>query len=104
MRQVLLGDIVAAARAVLDLPPSEQAVAVSTMMDRAHIADKIMKRTGLPHRQWGNGSLMAAAGPRPQKPEPFLSDLDYLAALRLILQALATWKQNQRRSIRRQGG
>jgi hypothetical protein len=103
MRQVLLGDVVAAARSVLELSPPERAAAVSKMIDNAHIADKVMKRTGLPHKTWGNGSLMAAALPKPKGTEPFLSDLDYLAAIRLILEALAVWKQNQRQSIRRHG-
>lgn len=95
MRQVFLGDVVAAARSLLELPPPERAAATVSMINHAHIADKVMKRTGVPHKRWGNGSLMAAAFPKPTVAEPFLSDLAYLTAIRLILASLATWKQQQ---------
>jgi hypothetical protein len=95
MRQVLLGDVVAAARSALELPPREQPAAISGMMYRAHCADKVMKRRRRLHAQLGNGSLMAAAMPRPMAAEPFLSDCDYLDAIRLVLSVLAAWKQQQ---------
>lgn len=101
MRQVMLGDVVAAARSLLEVPPSERAAAISLMIDRAHIADKIMKRIGLPHKDWGNGSLMAAALPKPTTSEPFLDDLDYLEAMKLSFAALVSWKHRQANSIRR---
>lgn len=101
MRQVLMGDVIAAARSLLEVPPSERRAAISKMLYHAHIADKVMKRTGSPHRKWGNDSLMAAAFPKPKQGEPFLSNLDYLYAMRLILEQLIAWKQARQPSIRR---
>lgn len=95
MRQVFLGDVVAAARSVLEVPQHDRAAALVLMMYRAHCADKVMKRTQQPHACWGNGSLMAAATPKPTAAEPYLSDCDYLAAIRLVLSVLAAWKQQQ---------
>lgn len=92
MRQVLLGDVVAAARALMDLPPSERAAAIARMIDQAHCADKFTKRTGRPHKCWGNGSLMAAAVPKPKTREPFLSDPAYIQAMQQCLAALLAWK------------
>lgn len=93
MRQILIGDVIAAARSMLELPNPERAGAVSKMLYRAHIADKVMKRTGLPHKAWGNGSLMAAVSPKPKQAEPFLNDPDYLEALRSTLEQVIAWKK-----------
>lgn len=101
MRQVLHGDIVAAARSLVEIAPKDRAGALRDMLFHAHSADKFRKRTGVPHRHWGNGSLMAAAFPRPKREEPSLSDLDYLAAMQLILAGLVEWKQSRRPSGRR---
>lgn len=101
MRQVLHGDIIAAARCLVEIPPSDRAAAISDMLYHAHTADKVTKRTGAPHKTWGNGSLMAAALPRPKHAEPSLSNLDYLAALHIILDALMAWRQSRRASIQR---
>jgi len=96
MRQVLHGDIIAAARSLLEIAPQDRAAAICVMLYHAHSADKFRKRTGGSHRQWGNGSLMTAASPRPKQGEPSLSDLDYLAALQLILHAVLEWKRSRR--------
>jgi len=101
MRQVLHGDIIAAARSLREIAPQDRAAAICAMLYHAHSADKFRKRTGAPHRQWGNGSLMAAALPRPKQGEPSLSDLDYLAALQLILLGVLEWKQSRRPKCRR---
>lgn len=100
MRQVLLGDIIAAARALLEIPPSDRAAAIKTMLYLAHSADKFRKRTGRPHKQWGNGSLMAAV-PKPKFHEPYLSSVNYLCALQLVLAALTEWKRGHDPSLRR---
>ncbi len=96
MRQVLHGDLIAAARSLAEIAPQDRAAAVCAMLYHAHSADKFRKRTGVPHRQWGNGSLMMAASPRPKQAEPSLSDLDYLASMQLILQELLEWKRSRR--------
>lgn len=103
MRQVLIGDIIAAARSLLEVPPCERTVAAAAMLYRAHVADKVTKRTGLPHKTWGNGSLMAAALPRPNRAEPFLTDAAYLEAVHFMLGHVIAWKRANRALIRRHG-
>ncbi len=88
MRQILLGDVTAAARALVTAPPGDRARLIRLWLDQAHMAHAFHKRIGRPHPLWGNGSLMAralAAGPRA---EPLPSDPDYLSALRLVIEAL----------------
>lgn len=96
MRQILLGDIVSVARVALARPRSDRDQAIVTLLDQAHIAHKVIKRTGRAHRRWGNGSLMAACANWPKVPEPFAGDPEYLEVLRRTLALLIGWK-NQRR-------
>jgi hypothetical protein len=95
MRQVLMGDIIAAARSLRNVPPPMQAAAANALFYRAHLADKVMKRTGMPHSAWGNGSLLACAALPPPIPEPFPSDLEYLVALQAVIEGLIAWKKAQ---------
>ncbi|MDN5786012.1 hypothetical protein [Pseudorhodobacter sp.] len=88
MRPILMGDIVAAARALREARDDDWPQHMTEMLYRAQIADKVVKRTGQPHRLWGNGCLMAAAFPTPKKPEPFLDDITYLVALRTVVDGL----------------
>jgi hypothetical protein len=94
MRQVLIGDVVAAARLLCELPRSDWVEAITNVLNRAHIAHKVMKRTGMQHRAWGNGSMLAAVD-RPAQPEPFLSDPKYLAALHHVFGQIIKWKSEQ---------
>jgi hypothetical protein len=95
MRQVLMGDIIAAARSLQNVPPQKQRRAADEMLYRAHVADKIVKRTGVGHAVWGNGSLLASASVWPAKAEPFPSNLEYLDSLLLVIEALVVWKKAQ---------
>lgn len=96
MRPILIGDIIAVARSVLDLPRREWANRIIVMLDQAHIADKVTKRTGRPHPVWGNGSLLSASKPKPDRPEPFARDVHYLEALRETLVQILEWKRQRR--------
>ncbi|MBI1217485.1 MAG: hypothetical protein GC186_02965 [Rhodobacteraceae bacterium] len=89
MRQVLMGDVIAAARVLLADDPPHRPVLLGRMIHQAEQADHYRKRLGRNHPDWGNGSLMAAAGVWPQAPEPFLSDPDYLDCLDMVLVRLA---------------
>ena len=89
MRAVLMGDVIAAARALLAFEPVERQALLVRMIDQAEQADRYRKRLGRAHPNWGNGSLMAAASRWPQAPEPFLSDPDYLDCLQMVLGRLA---------------
>jgi hypothetical protein len=92
MRQLLMGDLIAASRAVLVLPPDQRRQAIAKMLYHAHSADKFVKQTQKLHPQWGNGSLMAAAA-RPPGPEPFAGELAYLDALHDVLGQIICWKR-----------
>ena len=82
---------------MLEVPPQAWAQTATTMLDHAHMADKVVKRTGVPHRKWGNGSLMAAAFPTPKSAEPFLNNPAYIEAMHLVLQQLIAWRRANRR-------
>lgn len=88
MRQILHGDVVAAARALLCAAPAARAALAARLIEDADVADRWRRRTGRAHPARGNGSLMAAAAAWPQAPEPFLDDADYLDCLRLVIEQL----------------
>jgi hypothetical protein len=88
MRMLLLGDIVAAARALMAVPIDCRGSLLETMFQQANAAHDYHKRLFKPHPCWGNGSLMARANAEPQVAEPFWSDLDYLGALQMVIGAI----------------
>lgn len=57
MRQIGLSDLFHAARAVLSVPPSQRNALCESLLWRAHVADKYVKRLGKLHPEWGDGSL-----------------------------------------------
>lgn len=89
MREVLPGDLSAAARALLPLPEAARRAAAKRMIAEADIADRYRKRTGRAHALYGNGSLMAAALRRHPPAEPFLSDPGYLDCLATVILLLS---------------
>ncbi|MFC2967851.1 DUF7742 family protein [Acidimangrovimonas pyrenivorans] len=88
MRQVLPGDLVAAALVLRALPEAERDGALRRLLEEADLADRYRKRLGRPHPDYGNGSLMAAALRHRPGGEPFLSDPAYLDALGRVIAAL----------------
>lgn len=88
MRCVLHGDLVAAARVLLALPPERRRAAMRLLLARARAADRYRLRHGRAHPRFGTGSLMAAASGWERLPEPALSDPDYLRCLIVVLSAL----------------
>lgn len=85
MRPVLHSDVIAAARALVPLPPRARDAAARRLVAQADAADRYRKHMGHAHRVWGNGTLMAAAGPGVSRP---LADPDMLDATRAIIDAL----------------
>ena len=83
-----MGDIIAAARAMMVLPVPEQAGFLNLMLGQTHAAHLFHKHKKIPHPRWGNGSLMARANLEPQVSEPFASDVAYLQALQMVIAAL----------------
>lgn len=95
MRTVLIGDAVAAARALLPLPQAARPAMMARLLYEAHLADCCRKRLGRGHPRFGNGTLMDAASRHPQPPEPFLDDAEYLSALLTVLAALLARKRRE---------
>lgn len=92
MRTILLGDITAAARALLCVPQTHRPGLVTTMIKQADAAHDYHKRFRKPHPFWGNGSLMARANTEPQVTERFASDVDYLSVLQMVIAAIIVRK------------
>jgi hypothetical protein len=89
MRALLLGDVVAAARALLPVAEEERVAVLSALIEAATLADGHRRRSGRSHPRHGDGSLMAAALARGCAREPFLDDRDYCRCLALVLTRLA---------------
>ena len=92
MRQIMYGDVIAAATAVRRLVPDVRATAVWHMLENADVADRYRKRLGRPHPRLGNGSLMSAARHGGDLHESFLSDLEYLRSVDVVIQMLIKWR------------
>jgi hypothetical protein len=89
MRPPLLGDVVAAARALRAVAGPERGVLLARLMARAAEADGHARRVGRNHPRFGDGSLMAAALAHRVVREPGLEDADYCLCLVLVLSAIA---------------
>ena len=85
MRPVLHTDVIAAAGALVPLPPQARDSAARRLVAQADAADRYRKRMGRAHGLWGNGTLLAAAGRGTPRP---VTDPDMLDAMRAIIEAL----------------
>ncbi|KUF11927.1 DUF7742 family protein [Pseudoponticoccus marisrubri] len=92
MRPVRPGDLSAAARALLPLPPGMRAAAADRLLDAADAADRYRRRFGRAHHLWGNGTLRAAALVGDVPCEPRLDDPDYIHCLTTVLARLQARK------------
>lgn len=88
----------AAARVLLALPRATRQAACRRMIEEADAAHRYFKRFGHSHVDWGDGSLMAAAGHHPMRPEPGFSDQDYCQCFELVLSTLIDWRISRRHS------
>lgn len=88
MRTILIGDLIAAARALLAVGPGARAGLAESMIDEAHAAHSCYKRKRRPHPEWGNGSLMSRANLCAQVAEPFWENADHLKVLNSLIAAL----------------
>ncbi len=96
MRTLLLGDIIAAARALLALPAENRPSLLEAMIRQADAAHRFHKRRSRQHPEWGNGSLMARANIETQVAEPMASDCEYLRVLCLVLEGVISHKLGAR--------
>jgi len=88
MRAVLPGDLSAAARVLLGLPPDERAQAARRLVQEAEIADRYRRNTGSVHPGFGSGSLMSRALRAAPLPEPLIDQPDYARCLIRVLEAI----------------
>jgi hypothetical protein len=95
MRAVRVGDLDEALRVLLAQPEGDWPQLVREMLDRAHAADKLRKRTGRSHPQWGTGSLMSQARSRQQAAYPLRHDSNALAALVALATAILRWRSDR---------
>jgi hypothetical protein len=96
MRPVLYGDLHAAARRLSGLSAGERAGALAEMLYRAHCADRFRRRTGRGHPEWGNGSLLMAAGTGWPDPACPVTEAAYLEALSSVALGILDWRRARR--------
>ncbi len=96
MRDITHGDICAAARVLVDTPRSNWDAETARLLTEAEHADRYRRGFGIAHPRLGNGTLMAAALARAPAPAPPASDLDYLAALAAVIEAVLDWRSGER--------
>ena len=97
MQPLVIGDVLAAARALLAVPPGRRAALCLRLYAEAERADAHRRRTGRPHPRWGDGSLMGAALRRRPPGEPALSDPAFRACLVAVLLAADRYPRAQDR-------
>ncbi len=85
MQEFLLGDAIAAARALMLVPAPRRAWRLRRMLAEARAANAFRLAHGYSHPRWGDGSLMTAALRRGVPDEPPLSDPAYRQSLILVL-------------------
>jgi hypothetical protein len=98
MRPVQIGDLIWVARAVALQASDRQEDFCRSLFDMAQAADLYRRATGCCHPNWGNGSLMAAAGQSVLPPEPGFDDPSYVVAWRVTLRIYEAWLISQTRN------
>jgi outer membrane lipopolysaccharide assembly protein LptE/RlpB len=88
MRAILLGDLDAAARAVLAVPAEEWTERITGIIERAERAERYLAATGRFHVRDGNGSLGSAARKSGLVSARTSCDRAYLVALGAVIAAL----------------
>lgn len=89
MRAVLHTDLVAAARALLAVPPQARVALCRQLLGKADWADRFVRRLGRVHPEWGNGTLADAARRAGLAAEPSFSDRSYRDCLLIVLDQMA---------------
>jgi hypothetical protein len=90
MRAVLHSDLVAAARALLAVPPQARGALCRHLLEKADWADRYVRRLRRVHPEWGNGTLADAARRVGLAAEPSFSDRTYRACFLIVLGQMAS--------------
>ncbi|MEL6510881.1 MAG: hypothetical protein AAGK28_09870 [Pseudomonadota bacterium] len=88
MKPLLMGDVIALARAMRAAPEAQRAALIAQVFEDARTAADFARHMRKTHPRLGNGSVMAASAGYPQVPEPWLTDRDYCRCLRDIFDVL----------------
>ncbi|MGH1465760.1 MAG: hypothetical protein ACRBBQ_10415 [Cognatishimia sp.] len=99
MRIVLIGDVLAMARALMVENAEIQPRLCQKWCAEAEAADKYRKKFAREHPMWGNGSLMARARllTPPSIMRASVDNPAYCQALTVVLRGLADWRHIKRR-------
>lgn len=92
MTEVGLGDVSAAARALMVVPESARAALMYRLLDEAGRAARYRRCHGRVHPRLGNGTLMARALACPQAEVAGPGDPEYLSALAQVIEAVLDWR------------
>ena len=95
MRAVHLSDLNLASRTLMVVAPSQRQAFAQGLLDAAHVADKVRKRTGRAHVQYGNGTLGGACQRHPKAKMPDWCDSEYLDCMQMVIVALAGRNSHQ---------
>jgi hypothetical protein len=96
MRQILIGDVLAAAEALSQVQHEDRANTITRLIEEAHAAHSYHKRLGRPHPCWGNGSLMARVMATCRRESQSFNDSGALHLLSEVSSAIAVWKTRSR--------
>jgi len=92
MTTVGLGDVAAAARALMAVPEVERMPLMQRLLDEAGQAARYRRCHGRVHPRLGNGTLMERALACPQAEVAGPGDPAYLAALAQVIEAVLAWR------------
>ena len=90
MRPVLHPDLATVARFLMAYPANLRAMVCDTLIERAHLADKLRK-SGHYVPELGDGTLRATVAREKLPREPDLRDGNFRHANQVILARLAVW-------------
>jgi hypothetical protein len=88
MRPPLVQDLLLLARSLMPYPAADRIVAASKLIAEAGAALEYFQKHQQNHPQFGDGSLLARALALSPRPEPVLTDPDFLNALQTAIGAL----------------
>lgn len=94
MRPVLHADLAAVARFLMTYPPSLRGMVCDTLIERAHLADKLRK-AGCYRPDLGDGTLRSTIARAALPREPDLRDDNFRHANQIVLASLSAWMTRQ---------
>jgi hypothetical protein len=88
MRPILVSDVLALARILLNWPESGRAEIARVLIVQTQIADSYRQKVGQAHPTWGDGSIGSRARKALPNQEPDADCADHLAAIAIAAKSL----------------